>query len=75
MWFRKHKKLSAETQAKAAQKTAIEIVTHKNATQEVIAEANEANKHLRNLLEENHFTLKIYLATGGKQPKAVKGKG
>lgn len=44
----------------------VEVVVHKNATQEAITKADEANQHLNDLLIENGFTLKIYLATGGK---------
>jgi hypothetical protein len=47
----------------------IEIVANKQAKQEVIAQAKEANDHLQKLLEANHFTVTIYIAAGGKQRK------
>lgn len=53
----------------AEHKTSIEIVAHKNASQAVVEQAKKAQKHLDELLEENGFTLKIYLAAGGKPRK------
>lgn len=48
-------------------KAAVEIVTDKQAKKEVVQKAKEANKVLNDLLVDNGFTLKIYLAAGGKQ--------
>lgn len=48
----------------------VEVELHKNATREAADQAAAANEHLKNLLVENGFTLKIYLAAGGK----IKGK-
>lgn len=45
----------------------VEIEVHKNAGKKAKAKADEANAHLCELLEENGFTLKIYLAAGGKK--------
>lgn len=47
----------------------VEVVVHKNATHEAIAKAQDANQKLNELLVENGFTLKIYLAAGGRPPK------
>lgn len=47
----------------------VEVVVHKNATQESLAKADDANQKLNELLIENGFTLKIYLAAGGKYTK------
>jgi hypothetical protein len=47
----------------------VEIEVHKEAGQEAKKKAVDANKHLKQLLDENGFTLKIYMAAGGKKPK------
>lgn len=47
----------------------IEIAADKQAQQEVVQQAKEASERLNTLLVENGFTLKIYLAAGGKKPK------
>lgn len=44
----------------------VEVELHKNAKQEAVEKAKEANQHLNDLLVENGFTLKIYLAAGGQ---------
>jgi len=51
----------------------VEVELHKNANQEAAEKAKEANKHLKELLEANGFTLKIYLAAGGqlRQKKGI----
>lgn len=49
----------------------VEVELHKNASQEAAQKAQETNKHLNDLLVENGFTLKIFLAAGGHQPKKV----
>lgn len=47
-------------------KAIIEIETHKDAKQEAVLKAKKASEELNTLLVENGFTLKIYVATGGK---------
>lgn len=42
------------------------VELHKNATEEAANKAKQANEHLNELLVENGFTLKIYLAAGGQ---------
>jgi hypothetical protein len=49
----------------------VEVELHKNASIEAAQKAEATNKHLNDLLVENGFTLKIYLAAGGHQPKKV----
>lgn len=49
----------------------VEVELHKNASEEAAKKAQETNQHLNDLLVENGFTLKIFLAAGGKPP----GKG
>jgi hypothetical protein len=61
-WFGVDKKESKQVEKKAA----IEIVASKAATEKTIREAEEASRKLNNLLVENGFTIKIYLAAGGK---------
>lgn len=43
----------------------VEIVAHKNATKRQIKEVNKANKTLNKLFEDNHFTVKLVLASKG----------
>ena len=47
----------------------VEVELHKNATRDAAEKAAEANQHLSDLLLDNGFTLKIYLAAGGKTKK------
>lgn len=49
----------------------VEVELHKGASEQAARKADETNKHLTDLLIENGFTLKIYLAAGGHQPKKV----
>lgn len=44
----------------------VQVVVHKNAAKQTIEKANQVNDHLKDLLVENGFTLKIYLAAGGQ---------
>lgn len=46
----------------------IEIVAHHNSSAKVVREAKQASNQINSLLEENGFTLKIYLARGGRTP-------
>lgn len=52
----------------------VEVELHKGASEDAAYKANQTNKHLNDLLVENGFTLKIYLAAGGKPPKKRSGK-
>lgn len=47
----------------------VEVVVQKDATRHAIEKAEQANQTLNELLIENGFTLKIYLAAGGKHRK------
>lgn len=53
----------------------VEIELHKNASEEAAHKAQEANQHINDLLVENGFTLKIFLAAGGRLPPKSKKKG
>lgn len=55
--------------AQAEQRSTIEIVAHKEAKAEVVAQAEAVSKHLNKLLVDNGFTLKIFLAAGGQHPQ------
>lgn len=50
----------------------VEVELHKTAGKQAVEKAKQANEHLNDLLVENGFTLKIYLATGGKPKKQRK---
>lgn len=52
----------------------VEVELHKNASQEAAQKAKDTNKHLNDLLVENGFTLKIYLAAGGQVRQRKGGK-
>lgn len=67
LWF-KRKPLQA-AQDDAVQRSSIEIIAHKDAKHEVVEDAKAANEQLKKLLVGNGFTLKIYLAAGGKHPQ------
>jgi hypothetical protein len=67
-WFNHNKKPRGETEDSHDKR--VEVVVHQNATKEAVKQAQEANKHLGNLLEENGFTIKIWVAAGGKTKKA-----
>ena len=51
MWWKRKKK---------------EADAHRKAKHAAIKAVTEANKNLRDIIEENHFTIRIYSATGGK---------
>lgn len=53
----------------------VEVELHKSASKEAAEKAKKANEHLNELLVQNGFTLKIYLATGGIAPKKKGKKG
>ena len=52
----------------------VEIELHKSASVDAAKKADETNEHLKELLVENGFTLKIYLAAGGHRPKVSGNK-
>lgn len=41
----------------------VEVVAHKNATKRQVKSVKKANATLNNLFEDNHFTIKLYLAS------------
>jgi hypothetical protein len=60
LWFKKR------SQVEQMHDTRVEVVVHQQATQDVVNEALDANKHLLTALRPNHITLKLFVAAGGK---------
>lgn len=67
-WFHRKKKVEPIVVAPPPS-SRVEVELHKNASQEAAQIAKQTNDHLNSLLVENGFTLKIFLAAGGHQPK------
>lgn len=44
----------------------VEVELHKGASEDAAKKANEVNKHIKDLLVENGFTLKIAIAAGAQ---------
>lgn len=73
MWFfNKRRKEEQQEHAATERQSTIEIIAHQKASRQAIEEVKRANKDLNRLLEGNGFTVKIFLAAGGKTPKVVK---
>lgn len=72
-WFNRRKKsIDAPREELIVQPPAssrVEVELHKGANQDAVVKAKQANEHLKELLVNNGFTLKIYLAAGGHPPK------
>lgn len=63
-WFKRKKTPVPETES--AHDNRVEVVVHKEAAKEVVEKAKKANQDLNDLLNQNHFTIKIFIAAGGK---------
>lgn len=72
-WFNRNKTPKGATEKSHDHR--VEVVVHQNAAKEVIDEAKTVNEQLNKLLLDNGFTLKIYLAAGGKTKKRVSTNG
>ena len=59
-WFGKKKEMH-----KIAETNRVDVVAQKNANKEVVAQAQEATRQLKELLDRNGFTIQIFLAAGG----------
>lgn len=68
MWSLKPKKKNQAVVVKPQVTSRAEVELHKNASIHAAKKADTASRHLKDLLVENGFTLKIYLAAGGHQP-------
>lgn len=69
-WF-KRKQKAPPIVVRPPATSRVEIELHKTASVDAAKKADQTNEHLKELLVENGFTLKIYLAAGGHQPKKV----
>lgn len=69
-WF-KRKQKAPPIVVRLPATSRVEIELHKTASVDAAKKADQTNEHLKELLVENGFTLKIYLAAGGHQPKKV----
>lgn len=72
-WFKKKQHQDITVQPPVASRVEVELA--KGATKKAAEKAKDANQHLNELLVENGFTLKIYLAAGGHLPKQKRGVG
>jgi len=72
MFWSKKSNVKKEELERISHTSKVEVVAHKRATKKAVDEAKQVNKKLNNLLVENGFTLKIYLAAGGKHPQNKK---
>jgi len=70
-WFRKKPEKQPITLVPPAT-SRVEVELHKGATEEAAQKAQATNEHLNELLVHNGFTLKIYLAAGGRLPTKTK---
>lgn len=66
------KKQPADVYLAPSTKDRLEIEVHKSASKEAKQKADEVNNHVRDLLGENGFTVKIFLAAGGHLPAKPK---
>lgn len=48
--------------------TRVDVVVQKEVNRAVFQQASEAGQELNNTLDRNGFTIKIFLAAGGKSP-------
>lgn len=62
--FRRKKQEDFSVSPSASSRVEVEIA--KGASKQAAEKAKNANQHLNELLVENGFTLKIYLAAGGQ---------
>lgn len=68
MWpFKKKSPEDIKLQPNASSRVEIEL--HKSASKEAKEKVDEVNNHVQDLLAENGFTVKIYLAAGGQKHK------
>lgn len=68
-WFSNTSKALPPDESEKQHDNRVEVVVSKEANKEVVKSAKAANDSLNDLLKQNHFTIKIYVAAGGKQPR------
>lgn len=64
-WFNRKPKVTPLV-ISPAPTSRVEVELHKGASEQAAKKADEVNQHVKDLLVENGFTLKIYLAAGGQ---------
>lgn len=74
MWLFNRKPKTPPMVVKPPATSRVEVELHKNASEHAAQKAKETNQHLNDLLVENGFTLKIYLAAGGQLQHKRVGK-
>lgn len=78
MWFRKKKTVNEtvqpDVQLQPPATSRVEIELSKDANKEAAEKAKQVNAHVNDLLVQNGFTLKIYLAAGGRVQHQKGGK-
>lgn len=64
-WFKKR----SESEIERQHDNRVEVIVSKEANKEVVEKAKKANEQLNELLNQNHFTIKIFIAAGGRNNK------
>lgn len=70
-WFNNRKDEKRLSVAKSAN---LEIAVAKHATEKATDQAIKDANDLKELLERNHFSVTLYIAMGGKDPRKQTGK-
>lgn len=66
-WYSsKQSNIDKKQSEEATHKSAIEVKVHKKATKKSVDDTKKAIEQLNKTLLRNNFTLKIYIAVGGK---------
>lgn len=74
LWFKK-KQQPEGLQLSTSPDSRVEIELHKDATKEAKQKADEINAHFKDLVLENNFTVKIFVAAGGHLPAKTQKSG
>jgi hypothetical protein len=69
-----NRKRKEDLRVEATPTSRVEVEVHKTASEQAVKKAKEANEHLKELLVQNGFTLKIYLAAHNPAPNNKRGK-
>ena len=74
-WFKSKspEKIKAD-EKKRLKLASVEIVATDQAKKQVVEDAKKATEELHALLEQNHFTLQLYVAAGGSLDDDKKSK-
>lgn len=75
MWslFNRKKKAEASVVIAPPPTSRVEIELHKGASEDAAKKADQVNQHVKELLVENGFTLKIALAAGAQLKQSKTG--